>query len=64
MQASNDAELVVNVMMRTGCKVVNEPDVVVQKEHTVLASHTQPQLVTHNVAFGEDVISGLDVLYR
>lgn len=63
MQASNGAELVVTVMLRSGGKAVHEQDVVVQKEHTVLCSNTQPNLVAHRLAFGEGVLNKLNLLY-
>ena len=63
VQTSNGAELVVHVMVRTGGKVVNEPDVVVVKKLVVLASHTQPQQRAQKLALGNDVITKLNNLY-
>ena len=63
VQASNGAELVVTVMLRSGGVAVHERDVVVQKEHTVLCSNTQPNLVAHRLAFGEGVLNKLNLLY-
>ena len=63
VQASNGAELVVTVMLRSGGVAVHERDVVVQKEHTVLCSNTQPNLVAHKLVFEEGVLNALNLLY-